>query len=204
MISAPTSFASAAQRLSSARIGARERRRFFRAPVVLDGRMLDPLGREHDCRTADISPGDARIAAPMVLDVGHRVVLYLEGVGRVSGVVARRCGENEFAIIFDGSAHKREKLAETLMWLLNKSRLDADEAPRRASASPHTARLETEDGRLIDGEILDFSLTGVTVRCAKAPPLGAWVRVGAVHGRVARWVEGGFAVDFEPRPDRGG
>jgi len=29
------------------------------------------------------------------------------------------------------------------------------------------------------------------------PPIGAWARVGTIYGRVARPIEGGFAIDFE-------
>jgi hypothetical protein len=38
------------------------------------------------------------------------------------------------------------------------------------------------------------------VKSKRAPPLlGVWVRVGTVYGRVARLIEGGFAIDLEPR-----
>jgi hypothetical protein len=204
-VSAPSStFAGAAARLASARVGTRERRRFRRAPVVIDGRMLDSAGREHDCRTADLSPGDARVATPIGLEVGQTVVLYLEGFGRIAGHVARQCGEYEFAIIFDVSAHKREKMAEALTWLINKTILGLEEPARiPAREGVNLTRLETETGQAIEGEVLDFSLAGMTIRTAKPPPaLGAWVRVGGVYGRVARLTEGGFAVDFEPRGNR--
>ena len=70
-----------------------------------------------------------------------------------------------------------------------------DAAPTRT-----TARIETELGDIIDGEILDFSIAGMTIRAPKAsPPLGSWVRIGGVYGRVARRIEDGFAVDFEPK-----
>ncbi|HWA01839.1 MAG TPA: PilZ domain-containing protein [Caulobacterales bacterium] len=193
-------FESAAQSLAPPR--SRERRRFYRAPIVVGGRMLDPLGREHDCRTADLSPGDARLAAPIALDVGQRVVLYLDGFGRVAGHVVRACGENEFAIVFDISAHKREKLAEALIWIMNKAPLGLDEdTPKFALRQGlHYARIETDDGEIIDGEVLDFSLAGMTIRSPQPPPpLGVWVRVGGAYGRVARRIDGGFAVDFEPR-----
>ncbi|MES1198557.1 MAG: PilZ domain-containing protein [Pseudomonadota bacterium] len=197
--------ADAVQRLTTTRIGARERRRFRRAPLVVGGRMLDPFGREHDCRTADLSPGDTRIATPIALEANQKIVLYLEGFGRLAGHVARPCGENEFAIIFDVSPHKREKMAEALTWLINKNLgLDEDDAKPPLREGLHYSRLETEDGQAIDGEILDFSLAGMTVRSPRpAPPLGAWVRVGGVYGRVARTIEGGFAVDFAPRGVRG-
>jgi hypothetical protein len=195
-------FARAASRLASTQIRARERRRFRRAPLIVTGRMLDPLGREHDCRTADLSPGDVRLSSAILPDVGHRVVLYLEGFGRLSGSVARRCGEAEVAIVFEQSNHKREKMAEALTLAMNKSIPGLEEIERRVPEiqEGRLARIEFETGEVLEGEVLDFSLAGMTIRTAKAPPpLGAWVRVGNSYGRVARRVEGGFAIDFEPR-----
>lgn len=195
--------ANAARRLTNAaNIGARERRRFRRAPLILTGRMLDSLGREHDCRTADISPGDVRLASPILPEVGQHVVIYLDGLGRVAGSVARRCGEAEVAIIFQQSAHKREKMAEALTWAINQSALDLEGAYSRAAAANdpavETARIEFETGQIIDGEVLDFSLAGISIRTTKPmPPIGAWARVGNIYGRVARPIEGGFAIDFE-------
>ncbi len=193
-------FAAAARRLTASQVGLRERRRFRRMPIEVSGRMLDPFGREHDCRTADISPGDIRIAAPILPPVGERVVLYLEGIGRVTGNVARRCGEGEVAIIFDFSAHKREKLAEQLTIFVNKN-LGIDEPVREIREGAQTISLTFETGETYEGEVLDFSLAGITIRSKRPPPLiGVWVRVGAVYGRVARIIENGFAIDFEPRP----
>jgi hypothetical protein len=194
--------ANAAQRLRSAnaRTG-QERRRFRRMPLIIGGRMLDPLGREHDCRTADISPGDVRLAAPILPGVGDRIVIYLEGLGRMTGSVARRCGEGEVAVIFDFSAHKREKLAEQLTFAVNKDSLGLIEAPRPIGEGVQRARIEIEGAPAFDGEVLDFSLTGMTLKSPRTPPLiGSWVRVGGIFGRVARIIEGGFAVDFETRP----
>ena len=194
--------ATAAARLNAVRgPRAQERRRFRRMPVIVGGRMLDGAGREQDCRTADLSPGDVRLAAPDLPKVDDRVVLYLDGYGRLTGRVARKCGENEVAIIFEMSTHKREKMAEALTWSMNKDQLRLDETP---APTVKSARVETEFGEIIDGEILDFSLAGMTIRTTKTPPpIGAWVRIGGVYGRVARRIEGGFAVDFESRGPKG-
>jgi hypothetical protein len=123
----------------------------------------------------------------------------------MSGHVARRCGEGEVAIIFDFSAHKREKLAEQLTWAVNKDPLGLDEPPRIITREGvQLARIEIEGGETFEGEILDFSLAGMTLRTPRpAPFIGTWVRVGGIFGRVARLIEGGFAVDFEPRGPQG-
>ncbi|GAM99743.1 hypothetical protein U91I_03398 [alpha proteobacterium U9-1i] len=193
--------ANAVERLrANAALAGPERRRFRRMPLVIGGRMLDPLGREHDCRTTDISPGDVRLAAPILPGVGDRIVIYLEGLGRMSGAVARRCGEGEVAVIFDFSAHKREKLAEQLTFAVNKDQLGLSDAPRIIGEGVQRARIEVEGLPAFEGEVLDFSLTGMTLKSPRTPPLiGSWVRVGGIFGRVARVIDGGFAVDFEAR-----
>jgi hypothetical protein len=192
--------AAAARRLTAAQVGLRERRRFRRMPLEITGRLMDTFGREHDCRTADISPGDVRIVSDIPPPIGERVVIYLEGFGRVSGKVARKCGEGEMAVIFDFSAHKREKLAEQLTLAVNKDLGIEDQARPILRDSAQTVRLEFETGEAYDGEVIDFSLAGITIKSKRPPPLlGVWVRVGTVYGRVARLIEGGFAIDLEPR-----
>ena len=191
--------AAAARRLTAATVGIRERRRFRRMPIEVSGRLLDGLGREHDCRTADISPGDIRIAAPILPPVGDRVVIYLAGFGRVSGYVARKCGEGEVAVIFDFTAHKREKMAEQLTIAVNRE-LGIEEDHRPISDGSQLIKLEFETGEAYEGEVVDFSLAGITIKSRRPPPLiGVWVRAGNIYGRVARLIEGGFAIDLEPR-----
>ncbi|MBY0565430.1 MAG: PilZ domain-containing protein [Hyphomonadaceae bacterium] len=193
-------FAAAARRLAAAQVGLRERRRFRRLPLTINGRMLDSLGRERDCRTADMSPGDARILAPVLPDVGERVVIYLEGFGRITGNIARR-GEDGAAIIFDFSAHKREKLTEQLTLAINKDLGIEAPAASNATIGSQMVQLQFETGETYEGEVLDFSLAGMTIRSKRPPPLlGVWVRVGNIYGRVARLIENGFAIDFELKP----
>lgn len=198
------SLADLAAQLSSARRNTpAERRRFRRVGVSVRGRMMDGDGREHDCRTADISPGDARIAAAAAeVRVGDRIVFYLDDLGRLEGHVVRASQNGEFAVIFSGTAHKREKLAELLTWLMSRESLALDEEvqrDRREGGGALTS-IAIEHGPAIDGEIVDFSLVGMAVRTRQpAPPLGTWVRVGAIDGKVARYFDGGFAVDFEVR-----
>ena len=192
--------AAAVRRLSAGQAGLHERRRFRRVPIEITGRLLDTAGREHDCRTADISPGDARIISDVLPAVGERVVIYLNGFGRVSGKVARKCGEGQMAVIFDFSAHKREKIAEQLTLAVNKDLGIEEDARPAVRDGAQTVKLEFETGEAYVGEVVDFSLAGITIKSQRPPPLiGVWVRVGTVYGRVSRLIEGGFAIDLEPR-----
>jgi hypothetical protein len=198
-VNAAIPLSSALARFQKSRATPQERRRFRRLRLVLGGRLMDANGRESDCRTEDLSPGDARLASPALVQRNARVVLYLDEVGRIAGQVTRISGEREFAVVFDASAHKREKLVERLTWLLTREQLGLEgEAPGlRPFEGRGEVEIRVDGGETIIGQAIDFSLAGVTVRSLQPPPrIGAWVRLGGIHGRVARLIEGGFAVDF--------
>jgi hypothetical protein len=178
---------------------AADRRRFRRAPLALAGRVLIG-GVERDCRTTDCSPGGARLMAAEMPAAGTSIVLYLDTIGRVPADVVRASDEEGFGVLFHATAHKREKIAEQLTWLWNKDRLNLEDDERRAPRYDSATALGVtlEDGRALHCEVMDFSLVGASLRTAqKRPELGAWVRVGQTYGRVSRYLDEGFAVDFQ-------
>ena len=184
-----------------ARRDAPDRRRFRRLDLVIGGRMMEPDGLEHDCRTLDISPGDARIASPAKAFAGEKIIIYLKDIGRVESLVVRVLEENTFAVKFEASAHKRERIAEQLTVLANPSSGVSDDRRNIRHDGTGVTTIELEDGSTILCEIIDFSLVGVAVRTTRPRPLvGAWVKVGAQYARVARYIDGGFAMDFAMKP----
>ncbi|MET0183285.1 MAG: PilZ domain-containing protein [Caulobacterales bacterium] len=199
---AQATFEDVVTQLSSARrLSPSERRRFRRVPLAVRGRLMDSTGREYDCRTADVSPGDARIFATADVKVGDKIVFYLDELGRLEGHVVR-CGENgEFAIVLSATQHKREKLAELLTYLMSKDKLGEETSrPRAQQGGGALTAITIENAPVIEGEILDFSLVGMAIRTKSArPDIGTWVRVGGLDGRIARYIDGGFAIDFEIR-----
>ncbi|MEZ5962111.1 MAG: hypothetical protein R3C30_17055 [Hyphomonadaceae bacterium] len=91
--------ASAARRLAAAAVGIRERRRFRRMPIEVNGRLMDLPGREHDCRTVDISPGDIRIAAPVCPLATALFTLLLAACLALSPASAARAKWRSFSIL---------------------------------------------------------------------------------------------------------
>jgi hypothetical protein len=182
-------------------LSAPDRRRFYRADMAVDGRVMGQSGVEQDCLTADISPGGARLRTPRPPLEGESLVLYLGPLGRVPAKVSRIEPEGTFGVQFQVSGHKREKLAEQLTWMMNKGLFAHEE--RRATRHDGAGSLPVilEDGTALVCEVRDFSLVGCSVRTSRPrPPIGAWVRVGQTYGRVARYLEDGFALDFQTRP----
>lgn len=190
--------------MTLARREAPDRRRFRRLDLIIGGRLMEPSGIEHDCRTLDISPGDARIASPAPAYAGEEMIIYLKDIGRVKSQVVRVLEANTFAVKFDASVHKRERIAEQLTVLANPSAGVSEERRNIRHNGAGMTTIELEDGASILCEIIDFSLVGIAVRTTKPRPLiGTWVKVGAQYARVSRYIDGGFAMDFAVKPRAG-
>ena len=161
-------------------------------------RGLTSNGEEFTCKTIDVCAGGLRINHACTLEKGESLVLYVEGVGRVEGVVARVLNEIGYAIEFKVPQRKREKIADALTWLINKDRLgltDERIAERRPSAGQVIAI--HGKGVSIACAVSDVSLFGVALKTAgPRPMIGDRVKIGERAGTCVRYIDGGFAVDF--------
>ncbi|MDG1416917.1 MAG: PilZ domain-containing protein [Maricaulis sp.] len=182
--------------------GAQERRRHARVPLQLHGRYWTDQKGEHACRLLDVSPGGARMMSQRQPDINARIVLMLAGLGRIEGTVVR-VGTDDFSVGFSAPARKRDKLADTITWRFNKDRLGLDE-DRAAHRKPGRGRAKVllEDGVIIQADVVDVSVTGAAFECLERPRVGEPVKVGEMHGQVARILDNGFAVVFDP-PEAG-
>ena len=178
--------------------GAQERRRHARVPLELHGRFLSDQTGEQACRILDISPGGARIAARVIPPSGCRVVVLITGIGRVEAEVVR-VAQSEFSIRISAPSRKRDKLADAITWRFNMERLGLDEdrvAPRKPGRG--RARILLRDGVVISADVVDVSITGAAFSCLERPRMGEPVKVGEMSGKVARILDNGFAVVFDP------
>lgn len=178
--------------------GAQERRRHARMPLQLHGRFWSEANGEHACRLIDISPGGARVIARLRIAADTRIVLMITSIGRVEGQVVRQEGD-EISIRFNAPLRKRDKLADAITWRFNKDRLGLEEdrtAPRRPGRG--RARVVLSDGVVIQANVVDVSVTGAAFECLERPRVGEGLRVGEMSGRVARILDNGFAVVFDP------
>jgi PilZ domain len=186
-----------------------ERRRFQRVRVDLKGRIFVPgEGREAGCVVTDMSPGGAQVASEIVPEPQADVVLYIDGFGRFEGTVARvprgEAGEPGFGVRFNCTALKRERVAEQLTQYLKNGAID-DTLLRRHDRKPTKglARFTRASGEVVNCEVLDLSLGGVSLATDVRPQIGEIVLIGQMAGRVARIHENGIAVEFvTPPPDR--
>jgi hypothetical protein len=174
-----------------------ERRRYKRVRVELSGRLFMPAeSREALCKIADMSPGGARLVCEISPEAGSPIVVYIDGFGRFEGIVARP-ELGGFGIQFNCSAHKRERVAEQLTLYMNGGSLD-ESALRRHDRTPTKgmARFTRANGDVVNCEVLDLSLSGVSLATEIRPPVGEFVLIGQMAGRVARHHETGVGIEF--------
>jgi hypothetical protein len=174
-----------------------ERRRFRRVRVDLPGRLFIPAdNHEARCTVTDLSPGGAAIACETVPEAGTAVVLYVDNFGRFEGTVVRRDGAG-FGVAFVCTPSKRERVAEQLILFLNKTLVD-DSVLRRHERSSQKgfAKFTRADGQIVQCEVMDISVGGVSLKTDVKPPLGEFVLIAQIAGRVVRHHEDGIGIQF--------
>lgn len=176
---------------------ASDRRQHQRVRVAVLGRYMLSDRREYPCQTVDMSPGGVRLTCAVKGEIGERVVLYLEFIGRIEGVVARHT-PGGFAVRLAATLRKRDKLASQLTWLANREVLGLPEGRSHERVVPDKpgVTLKLENGREVPARIIDISLSGAALSCTATPPMGSLVTVGSTPGRLVRVFEGGFGVQF--------
>tara|TARA_R110000868_G_scaffold2384_7_gene17726 strand:- start:3976 stop:4554 length:579 start_codon:yes stop_codon:yes gene_type:complete len=180
-------------------IAGNDRRAHERTPISLHGSYrIDPSDVEKAVLVTDISPGGARILAAEIPESDAKISMKISGLGALEGDVVR-VGAMEFSVRFTSCSAERERMAASIAWRANKSRLGL--AARRGAERELCEGcdpVEFSDGEKRDAEIVDLSLSGAAFRCSRTVATGERVRIGALTGSVVRQIEGGFAVAFDP------
>ena len=177
---------------------AADRRKHRRNVLKLGVRFLLADGSEHSGTVTDISLGGMSITSDARPDEGSIVIAYVEGFGRLEGMVLR-LNSRGFAVRLTLSAIKREKLEERLS--TNRKTVAPHEGRKHERESTTAAtRIIRSDGRSLPCRVIDLSLGGVSVETAEWPALGEQVVVGKMRGRVVRHHELGIAIEFTDIP----
>lgn len=174
-----------------------ERRRYRRVRVNLPGKLFIPeTGQETPCMIVDLSPGGAQIDCDQTLEKGSKIVLYIDNFGRFEGTVVRADGYG-FGVHFSSTALKRERTAEQLTLFVNKELVDTTVLRRHDRApTKGVTRFTRYDGQIVPCEVLDLSVGGILLKTDVRPPIGEFVLIGQLAGRVARHHPQGIGLEF--------
>jgi len=185
---------------SMAEIEHDDRRTYQRIPIGYTSRCLMPDGGEYEGTVANISACgcyielDAFATRP---DPKQRVVAYVDKLGRFEGTVVRSA-EDGFALELEMTEPKRERFAATLAKVANGDQAALDEIRRhpRVDVEDKPTSLKLANGSTASCKIIDMSLSGASIETHLRPTIGVYVELGRMRGRVVRYHENGFAVEF--------
>ena len=174
-----------------------DRRRHERITLPLLGRFMRASKHEYPCKVNDISVGGVSVMSPVIVPEGERIIAYFDHLGGLEGTVSRTF-EGGFALTFNITSHKREKLAAQLTWLLNKDAVEGADQRRheRFVITQKTSTLELLPGVVTDCTLIDVSLSGASIETPSRPPIGSEVTVGRLRSMVMRHHERGIGVQF--------
>lgn len=174
-----------------------DRRRHKRVSITLLGRFMRANKQEYPCKLHDISVGGAAMMSPIPVPEGERIVAYFDHIGGLEGLVARSF-EGGFAIRFNATQHKREKLAAQLTWLINRDELTGIEERRHERIVPRNgmSSLKLAEGLVIACQVLDVSISGASIATEARPAIGTEIVLGKLRGRVVRYHDHGIGLQF--------
>ena len=178
-------------------------RKYDHVQVDLKGRLFVPASeRDALCTITGMSPGGAQIACPdLTPGPGTQVVIYIDGFGRFEGEVASPTGttasDGGFEMKFACSSLKQERVAEQLNTYLSNGVVEESVLRRHDRTPSHELTHFTRaNGDAVNCEVLDLSLSGVSLATRLRPPVGEVVMIGQMSGRVVRHHETGIGIEF--------
>jgi hypothetical protein len=181
-----------------------ERRQDVRTIISIPGKYSlasrrDGRGnrREFACRAVSMSPRGVVIAAPVLGQIGERVIAHIGPLGRLEGKIVRTM-ELGFVMSITASEVEQARLERKIAWIekhKNHETLECREHDRIVPEDPHST-LTLADGSRRTCLVIDMSVSGAAVSADLVPRLGTPLALGKVVGRVVRHFDEGFAIQF--------
>ncbi|MEM6495280.1 MAG: PilZ domain-containing protein [Pseudomonadota bacterium] len=176
-----------------------DRRRYKRVELNLLGRFMRASKNEFPCRLIDISVGGAAISSPVTVEANEEIIAYFDHLGGLEGRVVRTMADG-FAIEFNATVHRRQKLAAQLTGLINEELIEVADLRRRGhdriKLEHKKLAIKYEDGSTEECKAIDVSISGASLKSESTPPIGSKVIVGKLRAEVVRHHEHGFGVAF--------
>ena len=178
-----------------------ERRKHERVQVDLGGRLFLPGdGREAPCRIIEMSAEGAQVISEIIPDTGTFAILYIEGFGRFETEVVR-AEWDRFAVALRCSSLKQTRVSELLQRIVHGGNVNESSLRRHERIEGEgIAHYTRASGQVVPCEVIDLSLSGVSLKTDSKATIGEVVMIGQMSGRVVRHHESGIAVEFTNAP----
>ena len=174
-----------------------ENRQYERTKLYLPGQLFDPRSQQSvECKILNLSAGGASVQSTAQFAPDTSLVLYVENFGRFEGKTIVHA-DGQLAMKFSIGESKRGRLAEMLKSFALHGVAGVTQLRRHARVPALVSgSLVRANGQILNCEVLDISLEGVSVRTNFRPPVGEIVNLGRTRGRVVRHHADGVAIQY--------
>jgi hypothetical protein len=149
------------------------------------------------CRLCSISTRLAVVVGPVTGREGETVTAHFDEFGMLRGKIARKLPSGFVLDLLLNDAD-RNKLGGKIVWQKKKVHdqvTDKREHKRLLPRDPRTL-LTLADGSQMPCFVIDVSQSGIAVSAEIWPALGTPMAIGKLVGRVVRYLDVGFALQF--------
>jgi hypothetical protein len=156
--------------------------------------------REFSCRLINLSLRALTLLVPVNGAIGGRVITHCDEFGNLEGSIIRVL-DRAFIMSIDATDEQRAKLAHRIEGyekIKHHDLSDRRKYKRIIPKDPRSILVFGDDSRL-ECFIIDVSTCGAAISANITPEIGTPLAVGALVGRVVRYLPGGFAVQFIQR-----
>lgn len=166
---------------------------------ALSERRLDDDGKVavYACRLCSISTRLAVVVGPVIGKEGEIVTAHFDEFGILRGKISRKLPSG-FVMDLMLNDVERNKLGAKIIWQKKKVHDQVPDKREHKRILPRDPRsiLTLGDGTQMPCFVIDVSQSGVAVSADLWPGLGTPMAVGKLVGRVVRYLDVGFALQF--------
>ncbi len=175
-----------------------ERRTAPRFSLNIDCRFLLRGTVESKGSLLDISTGGLALITDSLAEEGDEIIVYPEGVGRLSGRIVR-VFNGGFGIALCLSDAQKGTIGERIASLIAGVpylRLSENRSSFRITYNLETSARIEDSEEYFTCTIIDMSRTGCLLQSDVKPEIGERIIVGTLRGLVRRHSDNGFAMEF--------
>jgi hypothetical protein len=166
---------------------------------ALPDRRPDDSGKVavYACRLCSISTRIAVIVGPVIGQEGETVTAHFDDFGILRGKICRKL-QTGFAMRLTMGDAERDKLGGKIIWQKKKVHDQVPDKREHKRVLPRDPRtiLTLADGQQMPCFVIDVSQSGIAVSADIWPGLGTPMAIGKLVGRVVRYLDVGFALQF--------
>lgn len=166
-------------------------------PVYFRGRFMTSSGKEFPCAIAEMSTHKALFTDAEKPELGEKIIVYVQELGRFIGIVDRH-ESSSFGATLNLSEAKRARIAKKLAWHVKQGADRGRDRRKKRRTVPmrQITQLRLLEGTEHFGKIIDITSEGAEIATSLILPVGINLYIDGRLAKIVSLFEGGIDAEF--------